>query len=884
MSSISDVVSPSGDKASTAPASAGGAPAVPSSRRRTSAVPAPGGGRKSAAVGHPSCSGCTVLSGTVKVPAAPPASAATPPPVDYYKYLRRIAATQPKELPLILALAVSSMRMNLSGTIIRARLVQHHVNLAESKALCASGTQSEKAPDFLVSFHAGLSAAVSLAGVDNNPSEFLRNVTFTEDKFPCIPRRYSCVLLAEEADKFVLPPPPAGAPVDVPRPMPPPAREDFELFRDPPTGPRRSSIRKNPSGKTPAEGPSAATETPVAKSKGKGKATADKPPPPKGTKPAKRAPKSKAVVVSSGEDEAPVASKKPAPPKSTKRPLEDDHEESSSKRAKKTNTGKSTIRAPSSSIYSLSILSRQEFNEPVPGDAKAQTSSKKASDKTPATAKRGRAGEVPHNAAISGGRSFVSKYSSQQHEDYLKVRKTPQYFQGKASESGVIGIYHADLQRLVELLPPVIREDLPMDKEGQYFVISHDMVRRLLSLSLPAKGPRCNNCLGTGVECKSYGHPMACTACKDRHLSGTCNFAQSDEFRSDTSSELNRFFEMSAPGFKAQAERIAQSEFLLNQMTDMYSTILGEHHYLILCFLQQVVNAQAELDPTPFSERFAGADDEERAELSETILRIAMAQQIAPGEKIARERVWNYYDPVVLDSPIPGHGSAYSFYTALSRRKLNEPKGFFLLPTDNDAGLPAGWQPLLDTEFIVTTEDGVEIPLGILPDVVCKRLVRQAVADGAEVNPADLELDSKHSFYRRLEPGFHHILAHPDEYRLNIPAAFFGLAATERSHFVVSGAEDGAEEGLSPDVEDEGDHEGGREDTPTVGSPMEVDPKTPPPAQSPHYPSDDELEWSGVGEYSPPAIEYFDEDENAGEPETRGNEEASSDDDSSEED
>ncbi|KAF7368378.1 hypothetical protein MVEN_00159500 [Mycena venus] len=591
MSSISDVVSPSGDKASTAPASAGGAPAIPSSRRRTSAVPAPGGRRKSAAVAAtprapaaPSSPGkrtssagraqATAPASTVKVPAAPPASAATPPPVDYYKYLRRIAATQPKELPLILALAVSSMRMNLSGTIIRARLVQHHVNLAESKALCASGTQSEKAPDFLVSFHAGLSAAVSLAGVDNNPSEFLRNVTFTEDEFPPHP--------PQEADKFVLPPPPAGAPVDVPRPMPPPAREDFELFRDPPTGPRRSSIRKNPSGKTPAEGPSAATETPVAKSKGKGKATADKPPPPKGTKPAKRAPKSKAVVVSSGEDEAPVASKKPAPPKSTKRPLEDDHEESSSKRAKKTNTGKST-----------------EFNEPVPGDAKAQTSSKKASDKTPATAKRGRAGEVPHNAAISGGRSFVSKYSSQQHEDYLKVRKTPQYFQSKASESGVIGIYHADLQRLVELLPPVIREDLPMDKEGQYFVISHDMVRRLLSLSLPAKGPRCNNCLGTGVECKSYGHPMACTACKDRHLSGTCNFAQSDEFRSDTSSELNRFFEMLAPGFKAQAERIAQSEFLLNQMTDMYSTILGEHHYLILCFLQQVVNAQAELDPTP---------------------------------------------------------------------------------------------------------------------------------------------------------------------------------------------------------------------------------------------------------------------------------------------
>ncbi|KAF7349986.1 hypothetical protein MVEN_01299900 [Mycena venus] len=397
--------------------------------------------------------------------------------------------------------------------------------------------------------------------------------------------------------------------------------------------------------------------------------------------------------------------------------------------------------------------------------------------------------------------------------------------------------------------PPVVREDLPMDKESQYFVISHDMVRRLLSLSLPAKGPRCNNCLGTGVECKSYGHPMACTACKDRHLSGTCNFAQPDEFRSDTSSEMNRFFEMSAPGFKAQAERIAQSEFLLNRMTDMYSSMLEEHYYLTLCFLQQVVDAQAELDTTAFSERFAGTTEEERFELVETILRIAMAQQIAPGEKIARGRVWNYYDPNVLDSPVPGHGSAYLFYTALLRRKLNEPKGFFLPAYRQQRRASCGLAALAgtDTEFIVTTKDDVEIPLGILPDEVCKRLVRQAVADGAEVDPADLELDTKHAFYRRLEPGFHHVLAHPEEYRLNIPAAFLGLAAAERSHFTVDDAEGGVE-GTEPSNEDKGD-EGA--EIPAADSPMEVDPSPPPTVSDPHLLFDDEPEWDGVGDYSP---------------------------------
>ncbi|KAF7335047.1 hypothetical protein MVEN_02255100 [Mycena venus] len=365
----------------------------------------------------------------------------------------------------------------------------------------------------------------------------------------------------------------------------------------------------------------------------------------------------------------------------------------------------------------------------------------------------------------------------------------PQYFQGKASKSGVIGIYNADLQRLVKLLPPVVRDDLPMDKESQYFVISHDMVRRLLSLSLPAKGPRCNNCLGTGVECKSYGHPMACTTCKDRHLSGTCNFAQPDTFCSDTSSEMNRFFEMSAPGFKAQAERIAQSEFLLNQMTDMYSSMLEEHYYLILCFLQQVVNTQAELDTTAFSERFAGTTEEEHFVLVETVLQIAMAQQIAPGEKIARGR------------------------------------GFFLLPTDNSAGLPAGWQPLLDTEFIVTTEDDIKVPLGILPD---ERSTRPTWGwTPSTRSTIGLNLGSTMSLHIRKSTAS------------TFPWRPLGLAAAERSYFTVDDAESGVEEGTELSNEDKGDE--GTE-IPAVDSPMEVDPSPPPAVSDPHLLFNDEPE------------------------------------------
>ncbi|KAF7343019.1 hypothetical protein MVEN_01732100 [Mycena venus] len=609
---------PPGARKAAATTSSSAPAAPPSSTRKASVAAGPAGGKKS--VTAPSADRNPAAQSTPGDKAPQPKKiqttttssdvAATPVPVDYYKYLRRLAATGTKELPLILSLAISATRMNVPCSVIRARLVQHHVNLAESKALCFSGIRTEEAPAFLVSFHAGLSTAITMASSDNSSAEFLRNITFTEEESLSIPRRYTCVLLAEDVDGFVLPPLPVGALVDVPKSMPPPpARDGPDLLPERPAGSHRSlSSRKAPSApsqKTSAEGSAVATGTPTTGSKGKSKAATGTPPPSKSAKPPKRTPKSRAVIESSDE--------------------------------------------------------------------------------------------------------------------------------------------------------------------------------------------------------------------------------------------------MSAPGFKAQAERIAQSEFLLNRMTDMYSSMLEEHYYLTLCFLQQVVDAQAELDTTAFSERFAGTTEEERFELVETILRIAMAQQIAPGEKIARGRVWNYYDPNVLDSPVPGHGSAYLFYTALSQRKLNEPKGFFLLPTDNSAGLPAGWQPLLDTEFIVTTKDDVEIPLGILPDEVCKRLVRQAVADGAEVDPADLELDTKHAFYRRLEPGFHHILAHPEEYRLNIPAVFLGLAAAERSHFTVDDAEGGVE-GTEPSNEDKGD-EGA--EIPAADSPMEVDPSPPPTVSDPHLLFDDEPEWDGVGDYSP---------------------------------
>ncbi|KAJ6453848.1 hypothetical protein C8R47DRAFT_1228930 [Mycena vitilis] len=266
----------------------------------------------------------------------------------------------------------------------------------------------------------------------------------------------------------------------------------------------------------------------------------------------------------------------------------------------------------------------------------------------------------------------------------------------------------AAFDTLLTLLPAKERQDLPRSTDGKYFQISYDFIRQIMRVTDPMLG---------GNVCHVRGYPAMCDSCSRGHGPKICSLAQPDEINNDVWGSLMAYTDLASENWKRTTETLGQSFKALESLETARTNLLAEYHHSLLNYLVVILRARRELNPTEFWERFTPKAT------GETLLRMAMAQQLTADTEVSRAYVWQYFEFEHLHLDIPYYESAYSFYKTYDEaRDSLDPPGFYLVPCSEEDGLKPQWVPVTANDFVEVTKDDGKVPAGIRSRDLRKRL------------------------------------------------------------------------------------------------------------------------------------------------------------------
>ncbi|KAJ6488104.1 hypothetical protein C8R47DRAFT_1071859 [Mycena vitilis] len=256
---------------------------------------------------------------------------------------------------------------------------------------------------------------------------------------------------------------------------------------------------------------------------------------------------------------------------------------------------------------------------------------------------------------------------------------------------------------LLALLPAKERQDLPRSDDGKYYKISYDLIREVMRVTDP---------MMSGNVCRVRGYPAMCDTCLRGHGSKICNLAQPDEINNDVWGSLMAYTDLSCESWKQTRETLGQSFKALESLESTRNNLLGEYQFNLLKYLVSILRARRELTTGEFWERF----DNETS--GETLLRLAMAQQLTAETEVTRAYVWQYCEFEYLHLDLPLFKSAYDFY-----RTVDEARG-----EARPARLLLG---ACASEFDTVAKDEGKVPAGIRSGDIRRRLrFEKAFEDG----------------------------------------------------------------------------------------------------------------------------------------------------------
>ncbi|KAJ6458598.1 hypothetical protein C8R47DRAFT_1081646 [Mycena vitilis] len=289
---------------------------------------------------------------------------------------------------------------------------------------------------------------------------------------------------------------------------------------------------------------------------------------------------------------------------------------------------------------------------------------------------------------------------------------------------------------LLALLPAKERQDLPRSDDGKYYKISYDLIREVMRVTDPMFcpatnpfhefGPRCNVCQMSGNVCRVRGYPAMCDTCLRGHGSKICNLAQPDEINNDVWGSLMAYTDLSCESWKQTRETLGQSFKALESLESTRNNLIGEYQFNLLKYLVSILRARRELTTGEFWERF----DNETS--GETLLRLAMAQQLTAETEVTRAYVWQYCEFEYLHLDLPLFKSAYDFYRTVDEARGElDPPGYYLVPASDRDGLEPRWVSVSASEFDTVAKDEGKVPAGIRSGDIRRRLrFEKAFEDG----------------------------------------------------------------------------------------------------------------------------------------------------------
>ncbi|KAJ7627779.1 hypothetical protein DFH06DRAFT_1141605 [Mycena polygramma] len=290
---------------------------------------------------------------------------------------------------------------------------------------------------------------------------------------------------------------------------------------------------------------------------------------------------------------------------------------------------------------------------------------------------------------------------------------------------------------LLALLPAKERQDLPRSVDGKYFKISYDFIRQVMRISDPMYGPRCNVCQLGGSICHVRGYPAMCDNCSRGHGAKICNLTQPDEINNDVWGSLLAYTDLSSESWKRTTETLGQSYKALESLESARTNLLAEYHFNLLNYLVVILRARRELNAQEFWERF------EPKATGETLLRLAMAQQLTADTEVTRAYVWQYYEFEHLHLDIPLFKSAYDFYrTYDDARDELDPSGYYLVPASAEDSLEPRWVPVTANDFETAKKDDGKVPAGIRSSDLRKRLRYEKALESGQAKPRPAPRDS----------------------------------------------------------------------------------------------------------------------------------------------
>ncbi|KAJ6463043.1 hypothetical protein C8R47DRAFT_1080078 [Mycena vitilis] len=240
---------------------------------------------------------------------------------------------------------------------------------------------------------------------------------------------------------------------------------------------------------------------------------------------------------------------------------------------------------------------------------------------------------------------------------------------------------------LLALLPAKERQDLPRSDDGKYYKISYDLIREVMRVTDP---------MMSGNVCRVRGYPAMCDTCLRGHGSKICNLAQPDEINNDVWGSLMAYTDLSCenPG---NARPVVQGARVLESTRN---NLIGEYQFNLLKYLVSILRARRELTTGEFWERF----DNETS--GETLLRLAMAQQLTAETEVTRAYVWQYCEFEYLHLDLPLFKSAYDFYRTVDEARGElDPPGYYLVPASDRDGLEPRWVSVSASEFDTVAKD-----------------------------------------------------------------------------------------------------------------------------------------------------------------------------------
>ncbi|KAJ6513554.1 hypothetical protein C8R47DRAFT_1064272 [Mycena vitilis] len=239
-------------------------------------------------------------------------------------------------------------------------------------------------------------------------------------------------------------------------------------------------------------------------------------------------------------------------------------------------------------------------------------------------------------------------------------------------------------------------------------------------------GPRCNVCQMSGNVCRVRGYPAMCDTCLRGHGSKICNLAQPDEINNDVWGSLMAYTDLSCESWKQTRETLGQSFKALESLESTRNNLIGEYQFNLLKYLVSILRARRELTTGEFWERF----DNETS--GETLLRLAMAQQLTAETEVTRAYVWQYCEFEYLHLDLPLFKSAYDFYRTVDEARGElDPPGYYLVPASDRDGLEPRWVGVSASEFDTVAKDEGKVPAGIRSGDIRRRLrFEKAFEDG----------------------------------------------------------------------------------------------------------------------------------------------------------